>query len=152
MFLFKTPGDVGMLFVRVALGASLLPHGLEKLGLFDNTSPGLFEYAGTKAAALGSAVGGDPWLGWLAIIAEVVGSVSLIVGFFGRFCALAIGGVMVMAAWKAGGLEAGQYLDWWRDAPGATTYGSYHILAVGAAIAILIRGSGALSVDRAITR
>ena len=152
MFLFKTPGDIGMFFVRVALGASLLPHGLEKLGLFADNSEGLFKYAGDRAAEMGAAVGGDPWMGWLAIVAEVIGSASLILGFFGRFCALAIGGTMVLAAAEVAIPHAGDLLTWWRDAPGATSYGSYHILAVGAAIAILIRGSGAFSIDRMITK
>ena len=58
--------------------------------------------------------------------------------------------LMGVAAWKAGGLEAGEYMTWWKDAPGATTYGGYHLLAIGASLAILIRGSGALSVDHAL--
>jgi len=71
---------------------------------------------------------------------------------FGRFSALCIGALMAFAAYKVGGIEADLILRWWRDTPGETTYGSYHILAVGAALAIVIRGSGALSVDRALTR
>lgn len=143
--LLRTPNCFAMLFVRVALGASLLSHGLEKMGLFEDGGPGMFEFMGNKAKELAGAVGVDPWLGWCALAAEVLGSVALILGVFGRFCALCIGALMVVAAWKAGGLEAGHYMDWWRGIAG-----SYHILAVGASLAILIRGSGALSIDHAL--
>ena len=102
------------------------------------------------AAFMAQTTGTPEWAGYLAIAAEVLGSIALIFGFFGRFCALSIGALMAVAAWKAGGLEAGEVLTWWRDAPGATTYGSYHLLAVGAALAIVVRGSGALSIDRKI--
>lgn len=143
--LFRTPNCFAMLFVRLALGASLLPHGLQKMGLFDDGGPGLFDAMGESAKKLAATVGVDPWLGWCALAAEVLGAVALILGFFGRFCALCIGALMVVAAWKGGGLEAGHYMDWWR---GIT--GSYHLLAVGASLAILIRGSGALSIDHAL--
>ena len=148
--LLRTQNDVAILFVRLGLGASLLPHGLEKLGIFKTDSPGVFESMKASAAYLAETVGGAPWMGYLAIAAEVLGSIALIFGFFGRFCALCIAGVLAVAAWKAGGLEAGEYLKWWRDAPGATTYGSYHLLGVLCGLAILIRGSGALSLDRVL--
>ena len=150
MFLLRTRNDFAMLFVRLALGLSMLPHGLSKLGIWDDASTGLFDYAGERADMLATLVGGEPWMGWLAIVAEVVGSVVLIFGFFGRFCALAIAGVMGVAAWKVSGLDAmttDAWLNWWRSDPS----GSYHLLALGAALAILIRGSGALSIDLALS-
>jgi uncharacterized membrane protein YphA (DoxX/SURF4 family) len=159
MFLFRTQKDFAILFVRLALGVSMLAHGLEKLGVFRDADPdkGLFQFADSSAAAVASMAGVPAWMGWLAIAAEVLGAASLIFGFFGRFCALAIGGVMVMAAWKVGAgpdaegvmqsLQNGAFEAWWRSTPG-----SYHILAIGAALAILVRGSGSLSIDRFMTR
>lgn len=150
--LLKTPSDVAIFFVRIALGASLLPHGLAKLGLFDDPKVGFMDAIDKTATYFQSTFGFDPWMAYCVIAAEVLGSIALIFGFFGRFMALAVIAVMAGAAWKAGGIEAGEYLRWWIDKPGETTYGSYHILAIGAAVAIVIRGSGALSVDRALTK
>ena len=150
--LMRTPNDFAILFVRLGLGASLLPHGLEKLGLFVKDSPGLVESAKASAPNLVAMAGipGIPdWVGYLVIAAEVLGSVALIFGFFGRFCALSIAGLLGVAAYAklgTGGTEV--MLQWWRDFYEAPTYASYHILGFGAALAILIRGSGALSLDR----
>ena len=145
--LLRTPNDFAMLWVRVALGASLLPHGLEKLGLFDD-SVGMGDAMTKSAEYMANATGTPVFAGYLGIAAEVLGSLALILGVFGRFSALCIGGLMAVAAYQVGGIAEGDVLTWWRDAPGNTTYGSYHLLAVGAALAILIRGSGALSIDR----
>ncbi len=151
--LFRTPNDFAILFVRLGLGASLLPHGLEKLGLFAEDSPGIL--ASAKEAAPGlvamAGISGIPdWVGYLAIAAEVLGATLLILGFLGRFQALVIGALLAVAAYsQLGGFETDAVLRWWRDFYEAPTYGSYHILGVFAALAILIRGSGALSLDRA---
>ena len=145
--LLRTPNDFAILWVRLALGASLLPHGLEKLGLFQD-GPGLGDSMRNAAEFMAQATGTPVWAGYLGIAAEVLGSVALILGLFGRFSALCIGALMAVAAYKVGGIEAGDVLAWWRDKPGATTYGGYHLLALGASLAILVRGSGALSIDR----
>lgn len=139
--LLRTPNDFAILLVRLALGASILSHGLEKLGLFDDAL-GLADAVQQSAETLAGITGAPVWAGYLAMAAETLGAIALILGFFGRFSALCIGGVMVVAAWKAGHIESGELLTWWRG-----TTGSYHLLAVGAALAILIRGSGALSID-----
>ena len=151
--IFQTPNDFAMLFVRLGLGASLLPHGLDKLGLFTEDSPGLFKQMQEVAPQLVAMVGiaGIPdWVGYLAIAAEVLGATLLILGLFGRFQALVIGGLLAMAAYAhLGGFEPDALLQWWRDNPQNPTYGSYHILGILAALALVIRGSGALSLDRA---
>lgn len=149
--LLRTPNDFAILWVRLALGASLLPHGLEKLGLFDETKS-MGDAMKGAAEFMAQATGTPVWAGYLGIAAEVLGALALILGLFGRFSALCIGALMAVAAFKVGGIEAGEVLKWWRDAPGATTYGGYHLLAVGASLAILIRGSGALSIDRMVAR
>ncbi len=147
--LLRTPNDFAILWVRLALGASLLPHGLEKLGLFDDEK-GLGDAMRGAAEYMAQETGAPVWAGYLGIAAEVLGSIALILGLFGRFSALCIGGLLAVAAYRVGGIEAGDVLAWWRDAPGATTYGAYHVLAIGACLAILVRGSGALSIDRTL--
>ena len=88
--LLRTPNDFAILWVRLALGASLLPHGLEKLGLFDDTK-GLGEALQFHAAKMAGLTGTPEWACYLGIAAEVLGSIALILGLFGRFSALCIG-------------------------------------------------------------
>lgn len=152
--LFGTPNDFAILLVRLGLGASLLPHGLEKLGLFVEDSPGIIESAKNSAPQLVQMVGiaGIPdWVGYFAIAAEVLGGAALILGFLGRFQGLAVAVLLGMAAYSHLGptVDADALLQWWRDFYQAPTYGSYHILGILAALAVLVRGSGALSLDRA---
>jgi uncharacterized membrane protein YphA (DoxX/SURF4 family) len=144
--LMRTSNDPALFLVRLGVGLSLLSHGLEKLGVFTDGGPGLFEAAENSAQRLGQMVGGDTWMGWLAVAAEVLGSLALIAGFMGRFCALCIAGVMGFAAYHAHGLKEGLVEEWWRQ-----TAGSYHLLAVLACLAIVLKGSGWLSVDRALS-
>jgi uncharacterized membrane protein YphA (DoxX/SURF4 family) len=92
---------------------------------------------------------------------EVLGSLALIFGFFGRIAALGVIGLMGVAAWKTmamqiaggGAITAEVVKTWWYDNPQIqTTYGAFHILAVAVGLALLIRGSGALSFDRAMSK
>ena len=66
----------------------------------------------------------------------------------GRAAALGIGTVMVVAVMKVH-LVHGFFMNW-SGAQGGEGY-EYHLLAIGIAVAILMKGSGALSVDRAVT-
>ena len=148
--LLRTPNEFAMTLVRVGLGASLLPHGLVKLGVLEGGSP---EQTVKMVESLELGLPG--WTAYLLIATEVLFAGFLILGFLGRLSALSIGIAMAVAAWTMGGLSQGEYLTWWVDSPMApwkTTYGSYHLLAICCALAILIRGSGALSIDRLLAR
>ncbi len=107
-------------------------------------------------------MGIPPALTYAAIATEVLGSLLLIAGFLGRFAALGVATLMSVAAWrtlevmvaKGGPVGARQVIDGWMDNPNSpigATYGSYHVLAVGVALALLIFGSGAVAVDRALS-
>lgn len=147
--LLRTPNEFAMTLVRVGLGASILPHGLAKMGVFGEDAGSI----GKTIAMVESLELGLPgWTAYLLIATEALFAAFLIVGFLGRLSALSIGMAMAVAAWTMGGLSAGLYKAWWLDAPGASTYGSYHLLAICCALAILIRGSGALSIDRLLAR
>lgn len=158
--LLQTRPDFAFFLLRVALGASLLPHGLAKLGIFVDDAPPLQESIDKTVQSFGQMFGLDPIWAYLAIAAEILAPIALIIGLFGRLSALVVAGVMGVAAWKTMEMKAGgtALIDlphvkwWWLDLPGATSYGSYHILAIGVALAILIRGSGWLSLDRAFTK
>jgi putative oxidoreductase len=125
--------------IRIALGALLLPHGLQKL-------LGWFGGRGLQAnTELFNKLGYSPgWLwGNLVVATEVVGAILLIIGLWTRPAALAVAIFAINAAiftqgrggffWSNGGSE-------------------YSILLFVCALFVLIRGAGGLSVDRAIGR
>lgn len=124
--------------IRIALGALLVPHGLQKLfgwfggrGLQANTE--LFGKLGHN----------PPWLwGNIVVATEVLGGLLLVIGLLTRPAAVAVGIFAFMAIlqtsakgffWSNGGSE-------------------YSILLFVCALFVLIRGAGGFSVDRAIGR
>jgi putative oxidoreductase len=138
--LLATPADNTTLIARVTLGAVMLPHGLQKtLGWF-----GGFGFEGTMN--LFTHAMGIPWiLAFAAIAAEALGSLALITGVLGRLAALAIAANMAVAIatvhW-----HNGFFMNWLGGQHGEGF--EYHILAIGLAAAVVLRGSGSLSVDR----
>ena len=137
MALFRTPRDWVQCLLRVALGALIFPHGAQKLfGLFGG---------GGYAATIGyfsAQLGVPAWLTTLVVISESVGGLLLIAGLLSRLAALALVADMVGAIalvnlksgffWTNGGVE-------------------YPLLVIVVALAVVIRGGGAFSVDRALT-
>lgn len=133
------PDTVAPLVLRLTLAAAILPHGLQKVfGLFGG--PGLsgtftmFEDAWQIPAYLTAAV----------IAAEFLGSLGLIAGLLTRLSAIGIAAVMIGAIslvhW-----EHGFFMNWSGQKAGEGF--EYHLLAIGIAIAIVIRGPGRLSID-----
>ncbi len=138
----RTGSDSGALIARVALGAVMLPHGAQKLlGWF-----GGHGFSGTMGFLTGDA--GLPWIVALTVIlAESLGAAALVLGLFGRVAALGIAAVMIgaIATVHAG---HGFFMNWYGSRKGEGF--EYHLLALGLAAVVLVRGSGALSLDRAL--
>ncbi len=96
--------------LRIALGAILIPHGMQKLfGSFGGM--GL-----TANAALFDKIGYSPGMFWgtLVGLTELVGGIMLVIGLFTRFAAAAVLIFMLVAIkftsakgffWTAGGME-----------------------------------------------
>jgi putative oxidoreductase len=142
--LMRTQNDLGLFFARIALAFALFPHGAQKaLGWFDgNGIDGTLKWF--------DSIGIPSWAGYCAIAAEFLGSIALALGFLGRLAALGIGCTMGFAAWKMK-LADGNFMGWWiKDGMGLE--GGFHILALGICLLVLFRGSGALSVDRSLSR
>ncbi len=130
--------DYASLLMRVTLAAVIFPHGAQKaLGWF-----GGYGFDGTLNF-FGSL--GIPWIvGLLIILAESAGSLLLAVGLLTRVASLALGGIMIgavgMVHWSNGffmnwsGAQAGEGFE-------------FHLLALGLAAALVIRGGGAWSLD-----
>ena len=141
--LIATHNDFGMFIVRVVLGAVMLPHGLQKLfGAF-----GGYGFSGTLAGF--QQMGIPKPVTVLVILAESVGALGLILGFVGRFMAFSIFVTMLGAVLMVHG-HNGFFMNWSGKAPGEGY--EYHLLAMGMALAVMVRGSGALSIDRALQR
>jgi putative oxidoreductase len=140
--LFSTTDNAGLTLIRVVLGAVILPHGLQKtFGLF-----GGYGWEGTMGFFTGQ-MGIPAALAALAIIAESLGAVALMVGFLGRVAALGIIGVMVGAVMTVHA-NVGFFMNW--NGTQAGEGFEYHLLAVAMGALIVWKGSGAYSVDRVI--
>ncbi len=140
--LFATTDDIALLILRVLLGIVFFPHGMQKLfGWF-----GGYGFSGTFGFFTGS-MHIPAVLAFLAIIAEGLGCLGLITGFLTRLSALGIGTNMVVAVLMIHH-KFGIFMNW--DGKQAGEGIEYHILVIAIALALIIRGGGKWSVDKAI--
>lgn len=139
--LFATNNDILPLILRLTLGLVMFPHGAQKL-------LGWFGGGGFSATMQGMTSMGLPAvIVFLVIMAESLGALGLITGFLTRFSAFGIGMVMLGAIVTVHS-KVGFFMNWSGKQAGEGF--EYHLLVIGIAIALMIRGGGALSVDRAI--
>ncbi|HEY6332873.1 MAG TPA: DoxX family protein [Blastocatellia bacterium] len=142
--IFNTPNDFSLTILRLALGCVFFAHGAQKvLGWWGghglNTTFNLFTHQMNVPA---------PFAG-LAIAAEFLGGLGLVVGLLGRVAALGIACNMVVAV-RTVHWPNGFFMNWEGHQSGEGF--EFHILAIAIALAILIKGSGAISFDRLFTK
>lgn len=144
MRLLKTENDISLTVLRLALGIMILPHGLQKtFGLF-----GGYGFSGTMGFFTDTM--GIPWIfAFAAILAEFLGGIGLITGTLTRLAALGVGVTMLVAALTVH-LQHGFFMNWFGAQKGEGV--EFFILAIGIAVALIIKGGGALSVDRALDK
>jgi putative oxidoreductase len=136
--MFMTTQDIVPLILRLTLGIVILPHGAQKLlGWFGGHGLGATMQAMTSA-------GLPVILVFLVIMAESFGALGLIFGFLTRFSAFGIGLVMLGAIVTVHA-KFGFFMNWLGRQPGEGF--EYHLLAIGIALALLIRGGGVASLD-----
>lgn len=140
--IMETSDDRIPMLGRLALGIVILPHGAQNLFAWFG-GPGI-------EGALGEylALGIPAFLGWMAIVIQFFGGVALIIGFLGRVAAFAIA-LVLLAAVVTLHWSVGFFMNWNGALKGEGF--EFHILAVTLAVIVIVRGSGALSVDRALT-
>jgi putative oxidoreductase len=137
----RTDDDVSALVMRLTLGVVFFPHGAQKV-------LGWWGGPGASATIQGLAkMGLPPVVTVLLMIAELGGSLLLILGFLTRLAALGIACVMTAAIFMVHS-KMGFFMNWAGTQRGEGF--EYHLLALGLAIALLIKGGGAFSVDRAL--
>lgn len=139
---FATPDEVALTIVRVTVGGVLLPHGLQKLfGWFGGHGPS------ETMSSFEQWFGLPPAMTALVIAAESLGAIALVAGFASRFMAAAIGAVMIGAITLVTG-RWGFFMNWYSEPRGEGF--ELHLLVLGMVAAIVWRGGGRWSVDRAI--
>jgi putative oxidoreductase len=138
--LFSTAPDWTLTIIRVILGAVFFAHGAQKmLGWFGGA--GLKDTLRTMHEFLGLPIP----LAFLAVTSEFLGGAGLIVGLLSRVAAIGIC-ITMLSAIVMVHRRYGLFLNWFGDRKGNGF--EYHLLAIALAIAIVVRGSGAASLDR----
>ena len=141
--LMLTDDDISRTLVRLFLGLVMFPHGAQKmLGWFGGGG-----FSGTMQGMTG--MGLPAVVVFLVILIEFFGSLGLIFGFLGRVAAFGVLCVMLGAVFTVH-LPNGFFMNWMGNQKGEGF--EYHLLAIGMALAIMVKGSGAYSVDRSITK
>jgi putative oxidoreductase len=140
--LMATQPRVSLLLVRLLLGGVMFPHGAQKvLGWW-----GGFGLSGT-IAGFTQQMGIPLVFAWLAVAAELLGSLGLIVGLLTRVAAFGIAVNMVVAMLMVH-IKNGFFMNWMGNQKGEGF--EYHLLAIAAALVLIIDGAGAASLDRAL--
>ena len=140
----NTANNYIVMIVRLVLGVIFLAHGAQKmLGWF-----GGYGYHGTMGFFT-QQMGIPAVFAFLAIAAEFFGGLGLLVGFLGRIAAFGIFCNMVVAVLLVH-RHYGLFMNWYGSQKGEGF--EYHLLALALALAIMVRGSGAISVDQLLTK
>ena len=135
--LLQTDADFACTFLRTIAGIIIFPYGMQKL-------LGWFDGVGIKGTLEQMRVRKIPqFIGWLIIIGQSLGSIALIFGFLGRIAAgglfiIFIGALIVH-------LPDGWAMNWFGRKNGEGI--EYHVLLLSLLLIVIIRGSGAMSID-----
>ena len=141
--LMATSGDVSFTILRLVLGVVFFAHGAQKmLGWFGgfgfHATMGSFAHTGMPAP-----------VALLVICTEFFGGLGLIVGLLTRIASLGIAGLMIGAIFMVH-LANGFFMNWMGKQKGEGL--EYHLLVIAMAAALLLRGAGAFSLDRALSK
>ena len=139
----KTNDDYVLTLLRLILGVVFFAHGSQKvLGWF-----GGFGLSGTYGFFTQQMHIPAP-LAALAIAAEFLGGIGLILGLLSRVAAFGIACNMAVAVALVH-RHFGFFANWLGTQKGEGF--EYHLLALAICLVIMIRGSGAFSVDRSVS-
>ncbi|MGG7664433.1 DoxX family protein [Dyadobacter sp. BHUBP1] len=142
--IFKTNNDWTGLILRLTIGLILFPHGAQKvLGWFGGPGfDGEMQFF-TETLQI-------PWLiSFLVILIEFAGAIALIVGFASRLWSVAIIGLFAGIIFVGQHVQNGFFMNWFGNQQGEGY--EYHLLVIGLALAVIVQGSGRLSVDRKLS-
>jgi putative oxidoreductase len=141
--LTATDNSAATAILRLVLGIVFFAHGAQKtLGWF-----GGYGFTGTMGFFTGT-LHLPPFFAFLAIAAEFLGGIGLIVGLLTRVAAFGIAVNMLVAILMVHG-NVGFFMNWSGAQKGEGF--EYHLLALAMAVFLMIKGAGALSADGAIS-
>ena len=137
----ETSADTSAAIARVGLALLMFPHGGQHaLGWF-----GGYGFAGTFGW-MTKTLGFPAPAAALAIVTELLAPLALLVGVGGRLAAAGICALMLGAI--STHTPNGFFMNWFGGLPpGAEGY-EYHLMVIVLTIIVMIKGSGALSLDR----
>jgi len=142
--LLRTPDDRVIAFLRVALAIVVWPHGAQKmLGWFGGFGP-----SGTLGFLTQQMHIPAP-IAMLVFVGEFFAPMALFFGFLGRLSALAIAIDFTVVLLKVH-IHNGFFMNWGGQQKGEGS--EFFILVIAMAIALVVRGSGAWSIDRTLVR
>lgn len=137
----RTDNSPAQLFIRLALGVVMFPHGAQKvLGWFHG--PG-FE----KTIQIFTGMGFPFWSVILLMVVELLGSLLLILGFLTRLWALGIGASITICMFM-NHVQYGFFMNWFGKQQGEGF--EFHLLVIGIALALVVKGGGMLSIDQTL--
>ena len=140
--LIATSNDWTLTLLRLVMGVVFFAHGAQKaLGWF-----GGYGFTGTMGFFTGMMHIPAPFA-FLAICAEFLGGIGLILGALGRIAAFGIACNMIVAVLMVHS-HFGLFMNWFGQQKGEGF--EYHLLAIAIAVVLMARGSGAFSVDGAL--
>jgi putative oxidoreductase len=139
--LVATGPDSGATIARLSLAALLFPHGAQHaLGWF-----GGYGFRGTHAW-MTHTLGFPSALAALAIVVELVAPFALLMGALGRLAALGLVGLMIGAI--STHVPNGFFMNWFGALPSGQEGFEYHLAVIALCAVVVVKGSGALSLDR----
>ena len=135
--LFQTDLDYTATFLRIIAGIIIFPYGMQKLF-------GWFGGPGIKGTLEQMTTRGIPnFVGWLVILGQSLGSIALIIGFLGRVAASGL--FMVFTGALIVHLPDGWSMNWFGTKSGEGI--EYHVMLLSLLLIVIVRGSGAFSID-----
>ncbi len=141
--LMGTSNDVSLTTLRVVLGVVFFAHGAQRmLGWFGGDG-----FQGTMGVL--TQTGMPAPVALLIICAQFFGGLGLLVGLLTRIASLGIAGLMIGAIFMVH-LQNGFFMNWMGNQKGEGI--EFHLLALAMAAVLLLRGAGAFSVDRALSK
>jgi len=141
--LIETSNDWTLTILRLAAGIMIFPHGLQK-------TFGWFGGPGFSAQMAGFERSHIPAVfAFLAIMAEFLGGLGLLLGALTRIAAFGLAVDMIVAVYMLH-WRNGLFMNWTGHQKGEGF--EFHILAIAMAVVLIARGGGASSIDRALTK
>ena len=145
--LMQTDSSYVYTFLRIVGGIIVLPYGMQKLfGWSSSPEFGPKGIDGTLAQITEKNI--PKPVAWLVIIGQSFGSIGLIAGFLGRIAAAGLFIIFIGALIVH--LPDGWTQNWFGSKKGEGI--EYFVLLLAVFMVIVLRGSGALSIDCWLTR